>query len=68
MILSHTLDEHIEDYKKRKYNETQIRRDFVDPLFKALGWDVDNSQNYAEQYREVVHEDTIKNRFVVYAV
>lgn len=23
-----------------KLNETQVRREFIDPFFKALGWDV----------------------------
>ena len=27
-------------YKAGKYNETQVRREFIDPLFEALGWDV----------------------------
>lgn len=42
------------------YNETSLRREFLDPLFRALGWDVDNSQGHAEQYKDVVHEDAIK--------
>src|SRR5205823_3114315 len=28
--------------------------------FRALGWDMDNSQGYAEPYKDVVHEDSIK--------
>ena len=47
-------------YKKSTYNETQVRREFIDPFFEALGWDVSNKQGYAEQYKEVVLEDTIK--------
>ena len=47
-------------YRSTHYNETQLRREFVDPLFKALGWDVDNTQGYAEAYKDVVHEDAIK--------
>lgn len=47
-------------YKRSDYNETQVRRDFIDPFFKALGWDMDNSQGYAEAYREVIHEDRVK--------
>ncbi|MCI0474070.1 MAG: N-6 DNA methylase, partial [Ignavibacteria bacterium] len=35
-------------------------RDFIDPFFKALGWDMDNEQGYAEAYREVIHEDKVK--------
>lgn len=52
--------EQIESYKKAAYNETLARRDFIDPFFKALGWDIDNTQGYAEAYREVIHEDKIK--------
>lgn len=49
-----------DSYKKSDYNETLTRRDFIDPFFKALGWDIDNSEGYAESYREVIHEDKIK--------
>jgi hypothetical protein len=47
-------------YKKSAYNETQVRQEFIDPFFEALGWDVSNKQGFAEQYKEVVLEDTIK--------
>lgn len=47
-------------YKKTEYNETQTRRDFIDPMFKALGWDIDNENGYGESYREVIHEDKVK--------
>lgn len=47
-------------YRKAEYNETLTRRDFIDPFFKALGWDIDNENGYAESYREVIHEDKIK--------
>lgn len=49
-----------EAYLSGQYNETQVRREFVDPLFKSLGWDIDNSQGYAEAYKDVIHEDAIK--------
>jgi hypothetical protein len=52
--------EQIASYKKVDYNETLTRRDFIDPFFKALGWDIDNEQGYAEAYREVIHEDKVK--------
>ncbi len=54
------FEEQIVSYKKSDYNETQTRRDFIDPFFKALGWDMDNSQGNAEAYREVIHEDRVK--------
>jgi len=47
-------------YKSGYYNETQLRREFVDPFFKALGWDIDNEQGFAEAYKDVIHEDAIK--------
>ena len=50
----------IDSYKKSDYNETQTRQDFINPFFKALGWDIDNSQGNAEAYREVIHEDKLK--------
>jgi len=52
--------EHVEEYKRSGYNEHQTRVDYINPFFKALGWDMDNEQGYAEAYREVVHEDKIK--------
>jgi hypothetical protein len=47
-------------YKSSQYNETQLRREFLDPFFDALGWDVENKHGYAEAYKDVVHEDAIK--------
>jgi hypothetical protein len=49
-----------EAYRSPQYNETQLRREFLDPFFKALGWDIDNEQGHAEAYKDVVHEDAIK--------
>src|SRR6185437_15057231 len=49
-----------DSYKSASYNETQVRREFIDPFFKALGWDIDNEHGYAEAYKDVVHEDAIK--------
>ena len=54
------FDEHKEAYISGQYNETQLRREFLDPFFKALGWDIDNAQGLAEQYKDVIHEDSIK--------
>lgn len=49
-----------ESLKSPEYNETQLRIDYINPLFRELGWDLDNTQGFAEQYREVVHEDRVK--------
>ncbi|OQY18610.1 MAG: restriction endonuclease subunit M, partial [Anaerolineaceae bacterium 4572_32.2] len=50
----------LDAYKQADYKETRVRVEFVDPFFEALGWDVRNVQGYAEQYKDVVHEDAIK--------
>jgi hypothetical protein len=47
-------------YTRTTYTETQARVEFIDPFFEALGWDVRNLKGYAEQYKDVVHEDAIK--------
>ncbi|OGF01638.1 MAG: hypothetical protein A2509_02270 [Candidatus Edwardsbacteria bacterium RIFOXYD12_FULL_50_11] len=49
-----------ESYRNGSYNETQLRREFLDPFFEALGWDVTNKEGLAEQYKDVIHEDAIK--------
>ena len=54
------FERNIEAYRNPAYNETQLRREFVDPFFEALGWDVTNKAGYAEQYKDVIHEDAIK--------
>ena len=48
------------EYHKGDYNETLTRIDYVNPLFAALGWDMDNSQGLSEVHREVIHEDKVK--------
>jgi type I restriction-modification system DNA methylase subunit len=54
------FDHNFEAYTHAHYNEAQTRQEFIDPLFKSLGWDMDNEQGYAEAYKDVVHEDAIK--------
>jgi len=54
------FDRNADEYRSGSYNETQLRRDFVDPFFEALGWDVNNRQGLSERFRHVIHEDAIK--------
>jgi hypothetical protein len=49
-----------DEYREHGLNETQLRREYLDPFFEALGWDVTNRQGYAPAYREVIHEDAVK--------
>ena len=53
------FERNIEAYRSPAYNETQLRIEFVDPFFEALGWDVMNKAGYAEQYKDIIHEDVI---------
>ena len=54
------FDQNLEAYKQGRYNETQVRLEFINPFFEELGWDITNKHGYAEAYKEVVHEDAIK--------
>ncbi|MBI2472794.1 MAG: Eco57I restriction-modification methylase domain-containing protein [Planctomycetes bacterium] len=54
------FDNNRESYRSGTYNETQLRREIVDPFFEILGWDVNNEKGYAEAYKDVIHEDSIK--------
>lgn len=54
------FEEQYDSYRRAEYNETLTRKDFIDPFFKALGWDINNENGYAESYREVIHEDRVK--------
>jgi hypothetical protein len=54
------FERNLNAYKSGSYNETQVRREFIDPLFEALGWDVNNRAGNAEAYKDVIHEDAVK--------
>jgi len=58
--LVETFDRNITAYKNQQYNEAQLRREFIDPFFEELGWDVTNKRGYAQAYKDVIHEDAIK--------
>jgi hypothetical protein len=49
-------------YKKSTYNETQVRREFIDPFFEALGWDVSNKQGFAEHGKIQITKHQITNK------
>lgn len=58
--LIETFGNNLEFYKSSQYNEAQLRQEFLAPFFKALGWDMDNEEGLAPQYRDVIHEASIK--------
>ncbi len=43
--LTETFADNLDAYKKGSYNETQVRREFIDPLFELLGWDITNKSS-----------------------
>ncbi|MBM3189877.1 MAG: restriction endonuclease subunit M, partial [Chloroflexi bacterium] len=47
-------------YHRPDYNETQVRIEFIDPFFEALGWDVANRAGRSPRYQHVVHEATVR--------
>ncbi len=59
-LLIEKFEEQLSYYKTIDYNETQVRRDFIDPFFAALGWDVENKNGEPESLREVKLEYKLK--------
>ena len=47
-------------YLTERYNETQVRSDFLDPLFELLGWDIKNRAGKPTNEREVILEEPLK--------
>lgn len=45
--------------KTPKYSEAQLRIDFINPLLKSFGWDVDNEAVQSQFLREIIQEETI---------
>ena len=52
----------IDIYRSAKYNETQLRTDFLDQLFSILGWDITNAAGKPTNEREVLVEEGLKAR------
>ncbi len=57
--LVETFEKNLEQYRSGK-NETELRREFLDKFFAALGWDVSNEKGYDEAHKEVIHEFSVE--------
>ncbi len=57
--LVETFEQNLNEYRTHK-NETELRRQFLDPFFEALGWDVTNAKGYDERRKEVAHELSVE--------
>lgn len=47
-------------YRTTRFNETQVRNEFLDPLFEILGWDIRNITGKNTNEREVLLEEPLK--------
>ena len=61
------VEELVERYQRERralessaYGEADTRKEFIEPLFTALGWDVANKDMYSETYKDVVNEYSLK--------
>ena len=48
------------EFLSTKYNETQVRNEFLDPFFEILGWDIKNASGKSTNEREVLLEEPLK--------
>ena len=57
----------LKDYQSGKYNETQVRLEFIDPFFEALGWDdphyLPDAEGYCCEIEGCVEPDTSGTRW-----
>jgi hypothetical protein len=60
------FERNIDAYHSPVYNETQLRREFIDPFFEALGWDVANKAGYKQKkgtavlfFRRIYHQGSM---------
>lgn len=56
LSLIHKFEKDKYHYLSKGYLEAEVRQDFLDPLFEALGWDIGNKKKLSPFDREVVVE------------
>ncbi len=54
--LVETFGRNLPAYKRAVYGEASLRQEFLNPLFRALGWDMENTAGLIPHRREVVAE------------
>jgi len=59
-LLVDRFSRRIREYRGSLYNETELRNEFVNPFFAALGWDMDNRQGLSSDLKEVKVEESIR--------
>jgi hypothetical protein len=58
-ILISAFEKEYTIYKTPNYSEAQLRIDYINPLLKTFGWDVDNEQTKSQFLRDVMQEESI---------
>lgn len=53
LALIDRFEKHADRYVQPSYQEAEARKDFIDPLLKALGWDVDHEREHNPYEQEV---------------
>jgi hypothetical protein len=51
---------HIKAYKSKETKEAEIRQQFIDPFWRALGWDVGDSKGVGPTESEVIIEKNVE--------
>ena len=54
--LVNAFQKNIKYYNTEEYLEAHVRSEYIDKFLTIFGWDVNNENNYAPQYREVIFE------------
>ena len=55
-LLVNKFAKHHDEYTRSDYSETEVRAEFIDPFFEALGWDLQNRAGHSPKTREVFRE------------
>ena len=58
--LCHRFDTNKDQYLQKSYKEEDVKVEFISPMFKALGWDVENRQCLSSNFKEVILQTNIK--------
>jgi hypothetical protein len=56
--LVESFGDRLAELKSADYNEAKLRDDFLNPFFRALGWDMENRAGLIQKEREVEIEST----------
>ena len=57
--LVETFSNDFTHYKRPEYGESQVRKDFIDKFFIALGWDVNHEEQRNPYAQEVKVEPSV---------